>query len=62
MRKPFDRVIGELCRNGKPVFYAFIDGEEVQTDTRDELVRKLYRRATERRLSGLSNAGKVHPR
>lgn len=53
MRKPFDRVIGELCRNGKPVFYAFIDGEEVQTDDREWLVRQLIRRSTDRNFPNL---------
>lgn len=53
MRKPFESQIGELCRNGKTIFYAFIDGEEVETDCREQLVRMLYRRSTDRNFRNL---------
>lgn len=42
--------IGELCREGRRVFYAFfIDGEYIENMNRDVLCYELQRRMSERR-------------
>lgn len=50
MRRMFESRIGELCRNGRTIYYTYIDGEEVESDCRDWLVRQLIRRETDRRF------------
>lgn len=50
MSRQYEAKIGELCRDGRAIYYTFIDGEMVESTCRDSLCRRLNRRAAERRF------------